>query len=303
MSPCQGRSHWHHSLAAVLAPQELWASGIFLPGRQPPLPDPKPGVLSPARPPGPSSSPASAHGSCRAWRPERPVPGPEPRGPQGSKFGSPARALSHLTPPSSPCEPPTPPRAPRGPAPFTMHSRRGEPDHRTPKVLQVGIPFSSPHPAPAAAAPPLGRMTRSMRTRSCLFLAWGKRRRSEAVAAERKRGRLDREPVRPPPPFYRNISYWDWNLVAQRVGDASFARSLRASYLTSPHGAPSSRDRPGPAPPAARPTAGHVSRRCQRRLGLQSRDVPDTPESELYPLQKVGRGTPTALSHLQRRPL
>lgn len=51
---------------------------------------------------------------------------------------------------------PTPPRASKGPAPFTIHSRREEPDHRTPKVLQVGIPFSSPHPAPAVAAPPLG---------------------------------------------------------------------------------------------------------------------------------------------------
>lgn len=51
---------------------------------------------------------------------------------------------------------PAPPRASKGHAPFTIHSRREEPDHRTPKVLQVGIPFSSPHPAPAAAAPPLG---------------------------------------------------------------------------------------------------------------------------------------------------
>lgn len=55
LSPCQSRSHWHHLLAAVLVPQEPWASGIFLPGHQPPVPDPNPGILTPARPPGPGS--------------------------------------------------------------------------------------------------------------------------------------------------------------------------------------------------------------------------------------------------------
>lgn len=55
LSPCQDRSHWHHLLSAVLVPQEPWASGIFLPGPQPPVPDPKPGVLTPALPPGPTS--------------------------------------------------------------------------------------------------------------------------------------------------------------------------------------------------------------------------------------------------------
>lgn len=55
---------------------------------------------APASPPHPGFSPASTRGSCRAWWPERPVPGPEPKGPQGSKFGSPA-PLSHLTPPPS----------------------------------------------------------------------------------------------------------------------------------------------------------------------------------------------------------
>lgn len=69
-----------------------------------------------------------------------------------------------------------PPGAAKGPAPFTIRSRGEEPDHRTPRVLQVGIPFSSPHPAPAAAAaaPPLGGMIPSMRTRSRLFPAQGK---------------------------------------------------------------------------------------------------------------------------------
>ena len=83
-SPCQGRGHWHHFLAIALAQQDSQTSGSFLPSPQPPLPAPK--TRSPAFQPDPTPSarpqpccadfsPASARGSCPAWRLELPLPG------------------------------------------------------------------------------------------------------------------------------------------------------------------------------------------------------------------------------------
>lgn len=218
-SPCQGRSHWHHRLAAVVAPQEPRASGIFLPGHQPPIPDPKPGVLNPraparprlllpARPPDPSFSPAAAHGSCRAWRPERPVPGPEPQGPQGSKFGSPA-PLSHLTPPSSPCAPQHPHEPPKAP-PLSPPTVAG-------KNPTIGAPQSStgwnsllfPPSCSRSGSPAPRWMVPSMRTRSCLFLAGGRGGGRKQLQPNGSEAAWIGSPSSAPPPLYRNIAYWN----------------------------------------------------------------------------------------------
>lgn len=89
----------------------------------------------------PIFSPASTHGSCRAWWPE--CPGPEPKGPQGSKFGSPA-PLSHLTPPPSPCElqyPQEPPKAPPL-SPFTVVGKN--PTIGPPKFYRLEFPSLPP---------------------------------------------------------------------------------------------------------------------------------------------------------------
>lgn len=177
LSPYQGGSHRHSLLAAVLAPQEPRASGIFLPGRQPPLPGSSAPAqrqppLTPARPPHPGLSPASARGSCRAWWPERPVPGPEPRGPQRSKFGSPA-PLSHLTPPPSPCEPQDPQEPPEAPPPSPSRVAGRNPTIGPLKFYRLEFPSLPPLLLPQRRPRPSGAMTPSMRARSRLSLAEG----------------------------------------------------------------------------------------------------------------------------------
>lgn len=96
-----------------------------------------------------------------------------------------------------------PPRVARGSVPGTIHSFKGkEPTSGTPKIPQVGIPFSFPPPSPVASAPPpLERLEHAHRIAS---LSHPRERPRSEAAAPRTEAKL---PGRENPPPLPELSH------------------------------------------------------------------------------------------------
>lgn len=144
----------------------------------------RPGVLyssqTPSRPPVPNSAAPTSHLPQFVGPVAHGGPSSLPRHgrPEGlkTKFGTPVPHSHSDT--DTPLRPhPADPQAPHEPpealcqVPSTVNAKK--PTLGTPKIPQVGIPFSFPPPAPLASAPPLWD-DRGMRVGSRLFLARGR---------------------------------------------------------------------------------------------------------------------------------
>lgn len=189
--PARSRGHWHHFHAIALSQQDSQTSGSFLPSPQPPLPAPK--TKSPAFQPDPTPSARPdpdapipylpqlvgpvAHGG-----PSFPLPRAGARGPQDSKFGTPAphshsdtdTALRpHPEGPQSPHEPREAPSL----APSTV--RRRSRSRGPPGFHSLEFPFLSPLPLPQPRPHPLWKIGTCARGR---FSSLPERRLSEAAA-------------------------------------------------------------------------------------------------------------------------